>query len=167
MPITNRPARVHDFLEEEADQATGNTPTDDSTPTSPLSDITETLPVTDMLSTETVTDLVLTETADAGAQAAHVEPEPVNAGHSLALRVVNGAITQGFAVRSDTTVVMGNIETFGQTRKVTYLLCRDPDNRDEHFAFFAAARANPFTGSRSSASIRCANATITRCVMKT
>jgi hypothetical protein len=51
---------------------------------------------------------------------------------------------------------MGDIETFGQTRKVKYHFCRDPDNRNEQFAFFGVARPNPFTGSRASTSIRCA-----------
>ncbi len=131
-------------------------PTVDLSPTSPLSDINETLPVTNMEPNETVTDLVLTETADAGAQAAIVEPEPINAGDALTQRVVNGAIAQGFALRDDTTIVMGDIETFGQTRKVKYHFCRDPDNRNEQFAFFGVARPNPFTGSRASTSIRCA-----------
>ena len=63
-----------------------------------------------------------------------------------AIRLVANAARQGFAFTAQTSIVAGEMLSFGISQAINYIWIRDTENRTDSFAFFGIARNNPFTG---------------------
>ena len=63
-----------------------------------------------------------------------------------AIRLVANAALQGFAFAAGTSIVAGEMLSFGISQAINYIWIRDTENRTDSFAFFGIARNNPFTG---------------------
>ncbi len=64
-----------------------------------------------------------------------------------AIRLVANAALQGrSAFAAGTSIVAGEMLSFGISRAINYIWIRDTENRTDSFAFFGIARNSPFTG---------------------
>jgi len=72
-----------------------------------------------------------------------------------AIRLISNAVAQGANLTATTTIVAGEMMSFGISQAINYLWIRDQDNRTDSFGFFGIACKNPFTG-------MCCNRSLTR-----
>ena len=63
-----------------------------------------------------------------------------------AMRLITSAFAQGAALTATTSIVAGEMLSFGITQTTNYLWIRDQENRSDTFGFFGVACNNPFTG---------------------
>jgi len=63
-----------------------------------------------------------------------------------AIRLIANAVAQGAALTATTTIVAGEMMSYGISQTINYLWIRDQENRTDSFGFFGIARKNPFTG---------------------
>lgn len=63
-----------------------------------------------------------------------------------AIRLIANAVAQGAALTATTSIVVGEMMSYGISQTVNYLWIRDQDNRTDSFGFFGIACKNPFTG---------------------
>jgi hypothetical protein len=63
-----------------------------------------------------------------------------------AMRLIANAVAQGANLTATTSIVAGEMITYGISQTINYLWIRDQDNRTDSFGFFGIACKNPFTG---------------------
>ena len=63
-----------------------------------------------------------------------------------AILLIANAVLQGAALTATTTIVAGEMLSFGISQTINYLWIRDQENRSDTFGFFGVACNNPFTG---------------------
>jgi hypothetical protein len=63
-----------------------------------------------------------------------------------AMRLIANAVAQGANLIATTSIVAGEMITYGISQTINYLWIRDQDNRTDSFGFFGIACKNPFTG---------------------
>ena len=63
-----------------------------------------------------------------------------------AIRLIANAVAQGAALTRTTTIVAGEMLSYGISQTINYLWIRDQDNRSDSFGFFGVACNDPFTG---------------------
>jgi hypothetical protein len=63
-----------------------------------------------------------------------------------AMRLIANAVAQGAKLTATTSIVAGDMITYGISQTINYLWIRDQDNRTDSFGFFGIACKNPFTG---------------------